>query len=671
MKKALLVLLSVSLFTAILLALDFANKNKKGDVFTVLRPEKKVDLQEFKTFESAEDFKNYLAKSPENDYYRNSFAEPVMMKESSFDSVSLSEGKSTARYNNIGSNLNFKTKRSSTTNTQVVGIDELDIVKTDGKNIYLDQENFYPIFLEKPMFIDNDIETKPMPPIIKTKPGVKLINATPPGDMKLIKNLDAKGEMLINKKNLIVFDKNNKKIHGFDITNNDANKKWELEINQDNTEIKTARLLDNDLYIITNSYIERSKPCPIIPLKSKTSNFEISCGDIYHPTKPSIANTTYSVMKIDASTGKLQYKTSFIGSYDLVVYMSEENLYVAYENNVNETDVMFDFLLSKNSPFPNALKQKVSKIRTYDISENSKRNEFEIIAENYFSSLSEDEALKVENNFSNKAEIYFKKNLRKLENTTVAKITLKNLDLTKTGTIPGHLLNQFSMDEYKGNFRVAVTIGSSIPVETKSESDVYILDKKMNIIGSVTGMGEGERIYSVRFIEDKAYVVTFRETDPFYVLDLKSPKNPKITGELKIPGYSSYLHKVDKNLILGIGKENGKVKLSLFDVSDVNNPKETSKYMLNEYHSEAVNNHHAFLLDSKHGVFFLPGSKGGYIFSFEKGQLEMKKAISTNQVKRALYINNYMYIVANDSIIVLNENDWEKVQNFSISNYKN
>ncbi|MEA3560689.1 MAG: beta-propeller domain-containing protein, partial [Candidatus Omnitrophota bacterium] len=95
---------------------------------------------------------------------------------------------------------------------------------------------------------------------------------------------------------------------------------------------------------------------------------------------------------------------------------------------------------------------------------------------------------------------------------------------------------------------------------------------------------------------------------------------PELKGELKIPGYSSYLHPINKDRILGMGKEGSKVKVSLFDVELASNPKEADKYILDEYWSDVLNTHHAFLLDAKHKIFFLPGHKGGYIFSYEKNR---------------------------------------------------
>ena len=122
---------------------------------------------------------------------------------------------------------------------------------------------------------------------------------------------------------------------------------------------------------------------------------------------------------------------------------------------------------------------------------------------------------------------------------------------------------------------------------TESANDVYVLDKNLKITGQVLDLGLTERIYSVRFIQDKGYVVTFRQIDPFYVLDLSDPENPALKGELKIPGYSSYLHPITKDKILGIGKEGSNVKISLFDVKDPENPSEAAKYTLQEFNHSA------------------------------------------------------------------------------------
>ncbi|OYT35502.1 MAG: hypothetical protein B6U87_00240, partial [Candidatus Aenigmarchaeota archaeon ex4484_52] len=217
-----------------------------------------------------------------------------------------------------------------------------------------------------------------------------------------------------------------------------------------------------------------------------------------------------------------------------------------------------------------------------------------------------------------------------------------------------------SLDEYNNYLRTATTSGQW----SNSFSDIYVLDNDLNIVGSVRDLGKTEKIYSVRFLQDNAYVVTFRKIDPFYVLDLSDPLNPELKGELKIPGYSSYLHPIEKNKILGIGKEDSKIKISLFDVSNPENPVEVDKYILNEYWSDILNTHHAFLLDKKHNIFFLPGRKGGYVFSYENDKLHLKKTISNISAKRAIYIDDCLYIIGTDKIIVLDENKWEKIQDF-------
>ena len=112
---------------------------------------------------------------------------------------------------------------------------------------------------------------------------------------------------------------------------------------------------------------------------------------------------------------------------------------------------------------------------------------------------------------------------------------------------------------------------------------------------------------------------------------------------------------------MGVGKEGSRVKVSLFDVSDAANPKEASKFVLEEYWSDILNTHHAFLLDPRHKVFFMPGGNGGYVFSYDSDKLSIKKAVSGISAKRAVFIDDYMYIAGDNKIIVLDENSWERI----------
>ncbi|MBW3614342.1 MAG: beta-propeller domain-containing protein [Actinobacteria bacterium] len=187
-----------------------------------------------------------------------------------------------------------------------------------------------------------------------------------------------------------------------------------------------------------------------------------------------------------------------------------------------------------------------------------------------------------------------------------------------SGGVPGQLLNQFSMSEHEGDLRVATTIDGisrGQDEEGASESQLSVLRQKesqLAVVGSVGGLGKGERIYAVRFLGDRGYVVTFRQTDPLYVIDLADPERPAVRGELKIPGYSAYLHPVGEHRLVGVGQEateQGRpvgTQVSLFDVSDPASPKRLAQAVLPQAHSEAEFDHHAFLYWPRTGLTLLP-----------------------------------------------------------------
>ncbi|ETK33198.1 beta-propeller domain-containing protein [Microbispora sp. ATCC PTA-5024] len=184
-----------------------------------------------------------------------------------------------------------------------------------------------------------------------------------------------------------------------------------------------------------------------------------------------------------------------------------------------------------------------------------------------------------------------------------------------SGAVPGRLLNQYSLSEYEGHLRVATTSGAEVfgASPGTAESGVYVLDSgSLARTGAVTGLGRGERIYSVRFMGDIGYVVTFRQTDPLYALDLRDPAAPKVSGELQITGYSAYLHPGGPGRLLGIGQEaNGKgralgTQISLFDVSDPAAPKILSRFHQPDSGSEAEWDPHAFLYWPQSGLAMVP-----------------------------------------------------------------
>ncbi len=252
------------------------------------------------------------------------------------------------------------------------------------------------------------------------------------------------------------------------------------------------------------------------------------------------------------------------------------------------------------------------------------------------------------------------------------------------GSVPGYVLNQYSMDEYNGRFRVATTWEK----EATQMNNVYVLNMNMSVVGKLENLAEGERIYSVRFMGDKGYIVTFRQIDPFFIIDLRNPAEPKVTGELKVPGYSSYLHPFDENHVIGLGMENSTVKLSLFDVTNVNAPTEIAKYIVEGdwTYSQALDDPKAFLFDKQKELLVIPISvthygvvdstgkdtylggslwQGVYVFratasgfTFRGGITHAENATNAyyygidygQQVNRALYIGNTLYTVSNSKV---------------------
>jgi uncharacterized secreted protein with C-terminal beta-propeller domain len=186
------------------------------------------------------------------------------------------------------------------------------------------------------------------------------------------------------------------------------------------------------------------------------------------------------------------------------------------------------------------------------------------------------------------------------------------------GKVPGQLLNQYSMSDREGLLRVASTTDAFMDparAQPSSHSGIYVLaqdGERLTQIGSVEGLGKGERIYAVRFIESVAYVVTFRQTDPLYTVDLGDPRRPTVRGELKIPGYSAYLHPADANRLIGVGQDatnQGRVlgtQVSLFDVGNLADPIRLAKYTLPGAYSEAEFDPHAFLYRAATGLLVIP-----------------------------------------------------------------
>jgi uncharacterized secreted protein with C-terminal beta-propeller domain len=207
------------------------------------------------------------------------------------------------------------------------------------------------------------------------------------------------------------------------------------------------------------------------------------------------------------------------------------------------------------------------------------------------------------------------------QNTNIYRISINQTAMTAQakGSVVGSPINQYAMDEYNGYFRIATTTwiqdnattsdGAVFQVSRQVNS-LYVLNSALNVVGKLEKFKMDENLYAVRFMGNKCYVVTAKQTDPFFVIDMSNPSAPKVAGQLKIPGYSSFLYPMDETHIIGLGKENSTVKLSLFDVSNVNAPTEIAKYTVNASYSDssALYDPHAFLFDTAKQMLVIPVS---------------------------------------------------------------
>jgi uncharacterized secreted protein with C-terminal beta-propeller domain len=186
-----------------------------------------------------------------------------------------------------------------------------------------------------------------------------------------------------------------------------------------------------------------------------------------------------------------------------------------------------------------------------------------------------------------------------------------------SGEVDGSVLNQFSMSEHEGRLRVAATVRQTTGATENTVSVLEAQGGRLVSVGKLGGLGHaGETIQSVRFIGPRGYVVTFRQTDPLYVLDLADPRHPQATGELQVPGFSSYLHPLSASLLLGVGQGPGDqggsgLQLSLFDVGDPAHPVRVANRVFANTYSDAQQDHHAFLWWAPTGQLVLPVRTSG------------------------------------------------------------
>jgi uncharacterized secreted protein with C-terminal beta-propeller domain len=381
---------------------------------------------------------------------------------------------------------------------------------------------------------------------------------------------------------------------------------------------------------------------------------------------------------------------------------SSELVYV-YTNNIYITDTTYDYydydLLEEiidellMPTLPESVIAELELVETLSISDYQKESVKKWILQSYSESIDENEK------YALALEI-----CKRLQKTTIYRIAIQDGDIAfqAEGEIPGYVSNQFQLSEYNGYLRISSTLDGWRVNEYFSgigdQNSVYVLDMDLQIVGTLEGLAPDESIYATRFIGDICYLVTFRQIDPFFVIDLSNPTNPTLLGELKIPGYSTYLHPYDDNHIIGIGMENREVKISLFDVTDMNNPVELSKYIVEiddsgwrSSSSEALYEHKAFLFDKEKNLLVIPvgnyNKQSAYVFDITledgielKGSIAHEKEVTISNetesyyyswdygysIKRTLYIGDVLYTISDNMVKMNNLEDLSELNSIEL-----
>ncbi|WP_432402948.1 beta-propeller domain-containing protein [Wukongibacter sp. M2B1] len=516
---------------------------------------------------------------------------------------------------------NYKSKSSesshSETNIQVKGVDEGDIVKTDGSYIYtLSNNKLYIVNSQREEFkLVNTLNFDNYDPMEFYIKDNRIITIGYFYGLELNKAEDE-----INYK-IIPIHSNPLSVHIYDISNKgDISLIRNIELDGN---YLSSRLIDNSFYLVANKniYYKDKDPRPFYMDSIDKKRTLIDYEDIkYFPE--SIYNSYIITLGLDLEnldSSEIDVNAYLGGGNNM--YVSTENMYISQDK--------FRF-----------------NIYSSDIKANDNRS------------------------------------------TSIFKFKLDkgNIIYSTKGEVPGNVLNQFSMDEYKSNFRIATTKddlwdGSN----SKSTSNVYVLDRNLKLLGKTEDLAPGERIYSVRFMGDKVYVVTFRQIDPFYVIDLQEPEAPRVLGYLKIPGYSSYLHPYDENHIIGIGMDtiedngrviNGGVKLSMFDITDYSNPIELDKIVIGGRgsYTDILQDHKSLLFSKERNILSFPiyasnydsntykhsfETQGAFVFGIDKDyKFDLRGNIShlknsdrySEYIRRILFIDNNLYTISNSKI---------------------
>ena len=504
----------------------------------------------------------------------------------------------------------------STTNVQVANVDEPDYLKNDSKYVYIVSRNT-----------------------------LSIIDAYPAESAKLVLKiaLDIESQyiqnMFLNDDRLLIFyngQSDDEIIPQFDFVPRrsyspvthaliiDVLDKENPNILKDYSidgHFRDARMIGDYAYFVTNSNINYQYPrLPVI----LESSVRIMTPDAFYFDNIEQFSNFNTLTAIDIFGDTVNSETFLMG-YTGAFYVSEDNFYLTYQQNMpfgfyenSSRDRFFDVVVPL---LPNNIQDEIKAIQNNSLINSSTQwIKISELMQKSYNEMNKNDKEELFEKIKEALNEYDTKIQEETRKTIIHKISIDEgeIEYVAKGSVPGRLLNQFSMDQSGDRFRVATTTEIYTQYEGTIRSNaVYILDEQLNIVGGLDQIAPDESIFSARFIEDRLYLVTFQQIDPFFVIDL-STDTPKILGELKIPGFSNYLHPYDEEHIIGIGRDTKEIgegrvqqlgiKIALFNVADVSNPKVVDDIVIGDSstHSESLYNHKAFFFDKTRGVLSIP-----------------------------------------------------------------
>lgn len=662
---------------------------------------------EIKKISSQEELKNILEASllfSGNFYDTNILTRNIAVSEEmmfdSFDGITTSAP--TAKVESGGTDY-------STTNVQVANVDEPDYIKNDSKYVYIVSRNT-----------------------------LSIIDAYPAEDAKVILKiaLDIESQyiqnMFLNEDRLVIFyngQSDDEIIPQFDfiprrsyssvthaliVDVSDKEKPTILKDYSIDGHFKDARMIGNYAYFVTNNYINYQYPkLPVI----LENSIRIMTPDAFYFDNIEEFSNFSTLTAIDIFGDTINSETFLMG-HTGAFYVSEDNFYLTYQQympNVfyenSAQNRFFDVIVPM---LPNEIQNEIKLIQNDStLSSSTQWIQISELMQKSYNEMDKNEKEKLFEKIKNALNEYDVKIQEDTRKTIIHKISIdeEKIKYVAKGEVPGRLLNQFSMDQSGDRFRVATTTEIYTQYEGTIRSNaVYVLDEKLDIVGQLEDIAPEESIFSARFMGDRLYLVTFQQIDPFFVIDLSSD-TPKILGELKIPGFSNYLHPFDEEHVIGVGRDtkeidNGRIqqlgiKISLFNVSDVNNPKVAGDIIIGDSstHSEALYNHKAFFFDKTRGVISIPISgdvkglentsskmfapdynrwSGFYVFDVDKSNgFEVKGTITHSDSDsryygmsnaRTFYIDDVLYTASQGYLKMNSFDNLDKINSIKLEN---